>query len=186
MKYLLEKKGKEMPQDEDNSDANEEPIGAEFDDSDNEIKRPARKKRKVQGIQEVAQAPAIDAGRRNGYDSRNKFEERLNALKEFKRKHGRCNVPKAYKDGNNLGLWVQRTRSMKSGSRQNSGVYKLTNERIKNLENIGFLNGMWCGRMLKYCHLKTVSMLSKYSNLNMATAMYHMLIMLITISGEPY
>ena len=61
----------------------------------------------------------------------------LNALKEYKDRHGDCNVPAGWA-GNDikLGSWVgtQRTRYSEG---------KLSNDRIKRLEDVGFV---WDGR----------------------------------------
>ncbi|GFH44358.1 hypothetical protein CTEN210_00832 [Chaetoceros tenuissimus] len=116
----------------DDYSVNDASFDAEFDESENEIKRPTTKKRRVNREAEQ-ETSAVETYYHRGKKVLS-FEERFNALIEFKSKHGHCNVPRAYKADDNLGQWVDSIRSMKSGRR----VYKLSNERIKKLENIGF------------------------------------------------
>ena len=77
----------------------------------------------------------------NKYD-RNKrcltFDEHFHELQTFKERHGHCIVPKEYKENKRLGAWCSRLRMMKSGTVPNTGGFKLTPERIKRLENMGF------------------------------------------------
>ena len=60
-----------------------------------------------------------------------KWEEMFNALNEYKKIHGNCNVPKDYREYKKLGTWVGRQRT----NYQNS---KLSEDRIERLEEIGF------------------------------------------------
>jgi len=60
-----------------------------------------------------------------------KWEGMIEELKEYKSKHGNCNVPNKYTDNKQLATWVGHQRK----------VYKdkiLGKERIKRLEDIGF------------------------------------------------
>ncbi|GFH58514.1 hypothetical protein CTEN210_14990 [Chaetoceros tenuissimus] len=66
------------------------------------------------------------------------FEDHLADLHRFKNEHGHCNVPKEYKENKSLGIWCQNIRQIKSGGRKNNGAYKLTDERITKLEEMGF------------------------------------------------
>ena len=60
------------------------------------------------------------------------WEEKFNALKEYKNDHGRCNVPYNWeKDGIKLGSWVKRQHQCYRKG-------KIAKERIKRLEDIGF------------------------------------------------
>ena len=76
--------------------------------------------------------------RRDEKTVRKTFEDRFADLQYFKNKHGHCNVPKRYKENPSLGSWCQKIRQMKSGSLPNAGVYKLTDDMIVKLEDIGF------------------------------------------------
>ncbi|GFH58518.1 hypothetical protein CTEN210_14994 [Chaetoceros tenuissimus] len=67
-----------------------------------------------------------------------KFEERLAELQRFKNEHGHCNVPRKYEENPSLGSWCVTIKQMKSGSKRNVGVYKLTDERIAKLKEMGF------------------------------------------------
>ncbi|MDE0809816.1 MAG: helicase associated domain-containing protein [Alphaproteobacteria bacterium] len=59
------------------------------------------------------------------------WDEFYGALISFKEREKHCRVPQAYnKDGLNLGLWVNRQRSTRD---------KLSPERIKRLEELGFV-----------------------------------------------
>ena len=53
-------------------------------------------------------------------------------LKEYKGKHGNCNVPLNWTENKQFGTWV-------SKQRQNYKKGKLTEDRIKRLENLGFV-----------------------------------------------
>ena len=70
--------------------------------------------------------------------STSNFEERFADLQQFKNEHGHCNVPAIYEKNKSLGYWCHTIRKMKSGSRPNVGVYRLTDERIAKLEEMGF------------------------------------------------
>jgi hypothetical protein len=60
------------------------------------------------------------------------WEEMFTKLKEYKNKRGDCNVSKHRTENKQLGLWVSRQRS-------NYRKGQLTEERIKRLEDIGFV-----------------------------------------------
>ncbi len=60
------------------------------------------------------------------------WEEMFVALKEYKKDHGDCNVPDRWSENKQLATWVStQRRSYKKG--------KLSDERIKRLEDISFL-----------------------------------------------
>ena len=61
-----------------------------------------------------------------------RWEEKLNALKEYKRKHGDCDVPFFYEENRKLASWVRTQRA-------NYRNGKLSDDRIKRLEDIGFM-----------------------------------------------
>ena len=59
------------------------------------------------------------------------WEKRLNELQAFKKDHGHCNVPAAYKDNPQLARWVVTQRN-------NYKQGKLEDEYIRGLEALGF------------------------------------------------
>jgi hypothetical protein len=59
------------------------------------------------------------------------WEQRFKELKAFKKEHGHCNVPVQYPPNRPLGLWVSNARSRKKTG-------KLSKERIRCLEELGF------------------------------------------------
>ena len=66
------------------------------------------------------------------------WETRLQELHDYQQQHGNCNVPKTYKDNKMLGSWVRNQRAQ-YWTRQKPGKRSpMTNERIHQLENIGF------------------------------------------------
>ena len=56
------------------------------------------------------------------------------ALKEYKNNHGHCNVPQHWSENKQIGLWVSRQRC-------NYRSKKLTKDRVRRLEDIGFVWG---------------------------------------------
>ena len=70
----------------------------------------------------------------NKYDK--KWQDRYDQLKQYKAKHGNCNVSSHDRINENLGLWVMSQRSAYKNS-------KLSKERIEKLRSIGF---QWCLR----------------------------------------
>ncbi|MFQ5714547.1 MAG: Helicase associated domain protein [Candidatus Scalinduaceae bacterium] len=60
------------------------------------------------------------------------WEEMFAALKEYKRNHGHCNVPARWPEDKKLATWVNRQRN-------NHRDNKLSKDRIKRLEDIGFV-----------------------------------------------
>ena len=59
------------------------------------------------------------------------WEEGFSKLQQFKEREGNCKVPDKYKEGDfRLGSWVERQRSNQD---------KLTPERIKRLNALGFV-----------------------------------------------
>ena len=61
-----------------------------------------------------------------------RWRGRFEALVEFKKEHGHCNVPGHYKGDPQLGTWVNHQRMAKAGG-------KLTPERVRRLEELGFV-----------------------------------------------
>jgi hypothetical protein len=59
------------------------------------------------------------------------WEENFEALKEYKKNHGDCNVPQHWAENKQLGTWV-------TNQRQYYRKGKLDKDRIKRLEDIGF------------------------------------------------
>ena len=74
------------------------------------------------------------------------FDEYMDDLRDFKAKHGHCDVPFLYSENKSLGYWVGKLRSMRAGTRtykkKGSGFkespHKLTEERIAQLDKMGF------------------------------------------------
>jgi hypothetical protein len=60
-----------------------------------------------------------------------KWEDNFNALVEFKRRKGHCDVPLRWKEDSSLGSWVTRQKKQRDS-------FKLTQEQIKRLNKIGF------------------------------------------------
>jgi len=65
------------------------------------------------------------------------FDERIEELNRFKEKHGHCDVTvsKASKEYNSLACW---SNNMRSAYKGNGSKRKLTEDRIRSLEEIGF------------------------------------------------
>lgn len=74
---------------------------------------------------------------------RDDWQKHYDELKEYKKKHGHCNVPSRYSENRRLGIWVSAQRAAyKSGPKEpveNSGrAVPLTQERIDLLNELGF------------------------------------------------
>ena len=66
------------------------------------------------------------------------WHKRLEELKEYREKHRNCNVPQRYSSNKQLGIWVGNQRQeyrLKEKGRKS----KITDERIKELNAIGFV-----------------------------------------------
>jgi hypothetical protein len=61
-----------------------------------------------------------------------KWEEQFAALKEYKKNHGDCNVPNSWSENKQLADWVR-------GQRTSYREGKLSEDRIKRLEDMGFV-----------------------------------------------
>ncbi|KAL7542468.1 hypothetical protein ACHAXR_011805 [Thalassiosira sp. AJA248-18] len=61
----------------------------------------------------------------------NKWDEQFAALQRYKKEHGNCLVPAKYSDDPQLGSWVKNQRS-------NAKAGKVSDDRLKRLESIGF------------------------------------------------
>jgi len=72
--------------------------------------------------------------------SKTSFDERCNQLLRFKEEFGHCNVPAKYPGNPSLGHWCHNMRNaykqIRKGMKQTQ--YKLSQERIERLEDIGF------------------------------------------------
>ena len=64
------------------------------------------------------------------------FEKRIEELTSFRAEHGHCLVPQKY---NTLGIWVNGTRSRFRHRLTGVGGKNLTEDKIKRLENLGFV-----------------------------------------------
>jgi hypothetical protein len=62
------------------------------------------------------------------------FEQRIEDLKLFKEKHGHCDLRQFSKNFKSLSIWCNNIRSTYNGN----GTMKLTDDRIRRLEEIGF------------------------------------------------
>jgi hypothetical protein len=60
------------------------------------------------------------------------WEEKVNALKEYKKLHGNCNVPQSWAENKPLAKWVSHQRNAYKDN-------KLTKDRIVRLEDMGFV-----------------------------------------------
>ena len=63
------------------------------------------------------------------------WNQRFNQLKEYKEKHGDCDVPQRYKANPQLGMWANNQRSIHNKTKKG----KLSPVQIKSLEDIGFV-----------------------------------------------
>ena len=72
-----------------------------------------------------------------GKASKKSWSDRFKELGDYKAKHVNCCVPYHYDDNQKLGLWVSRQRRL---YQENQAGQKtpLTEERIKQLDSIGF------------------------------------------------
>ena len=71
------------------------------------------------------------------------WEERLQELRDFKQRHGHCNVPSTFSENHSLSIWVQcQRRQFKLLRRSDSGGGKrshMSSDRIAKLNSIGFV-----------------------------------------------
>ena len=87
----------------------------------------------------------------------------IDALSRYKREHGDCNVPGAWPEDRQLGIWV---KSLRLRRRQNT----LTPSQVKQLDRLGFVwnfrGDAWekkCAELVKYkkrhgdCQVSTLS-----------------------------
>ena len=68
------------------------------------------------------------------------FIEYMDDLRDFKAKHGYCDVPFLYSENKSLGFWVGKIRRKKLGKTVDKGGpdHKLTKARILQLDEMGF------------------------------------------------
>lgn len=68
------------------------------------------------------------------------WEERLQELKEFKQRHGHCNVPSTYSENHSLSIWVQCQRRQYKLHRSGGGKRShMSSDRIAKLDDLGFV-----------------------------------------------
>jgi hypothetical protein len=73
---------------------------------------------------------------------RDDWQKHYKELKEYKRKHGHCNVPARYKENRRLGIWVSAQRQQYKILKAPEGPRRstpLTQERIDLLNEVGFV-----------------------------------------------
>ena len=66
------------------------------------------------------------------------WNQRLDELKEYRKKYGNCNVPNRYSANKSLGKWVRNQRHYYK-LKENGKSSSMTDERILELEAIGFV-----------------------------------------------
>ena len=81
-----------------------------------------------------ASPSAIDTAHTNVRGQTISFEQRIEDLKQFKEKHGHCDLRRSSKNYKSLRTWCNNVRSAHNGT----GTMKLTPDRIRRLEKIGF------------------------------------------------
>ena len=65
------------------------------------------------------------------------WNQRLDELKAFRSPNGHCNVPYVYPPNRKLGHWVRNQRTQYSRRRAGK-KHRLTDERMRKLEELGF------------------------------------------------
>jgi len=71
--------------------------------------------------------------------SKTGFDQRCNQLLRFKEEFGHCNVPCKYADNTSLGYWCGNMRkAYKKKQKETTTTYNLTQDRVEQLEEIGF------------------------------------------------
>ena len=70
------------------------------------------------------------------------WQKRLGELKQFQRENNHCMVPKEYAPNPSLAMWVS-TQRKNYNRRKNGSSSSLTPERIKELDDIGFVWKYW-------------------------------------------
>eukprot|EP00550_Attheya_septentrionalis_P003048 CAMPEP_0198281476 /NCGR_PEP_ID=MMETSP1449-20131203/1402_1 /TAXON_ID=420275 /ORGANISM="Attheya septentrionalis, Strain CCMP2084" /LENGTH=180 /DNA_ID=CAMNT_0043977255 /DNA_START=114 /DNA_END=652 /DNA_ORIENTATION=- len=68
-----------------------------------------------------------------------RWNMRYRELKEYQAEHGDCLVPQKYHPNPALGMWVSNQRREYSGWKSKKGKSSVTPERIKLLEQLGFV-----------------------------------------------
>ena len=89
-------------------------------------------------INELEAIDFVWNARFDGLTANELWDQRLEELKEYRKKHGNCNVPKGYSSNKQLGLWVY-TQRKEYRFKQKRMKAKITDKRIKELEAIGFV-----------------------------------------------
>jgi len=81
----------------------------------------------------------LDAiGLRWDFSPEEDWNQKCSELKEYKKKHGNCNVPFQYEPNKQLGNWVINQRVFYRRYKQGQKNAKITAERVQKLEAIGF------------------------------------------------
>jgi len=83
---------------------------------------------------------AWEVGKHEGQFTTNDelWNQRIEELKEYKEKHGNCNVPQVYPANKPLGEWVK-TQRKHYRLKQQGKKSSMTEERILELEDVGFV-----------------------------------------------
>ena len=77
------------------------------------------------------------------------WEERWDELREFRERHGHCNVPKKYPENPQLAVWVKcQRRQFKLFSEGKSS--NMTRQRIERLQVLGFVFNPRLKKKLSY------------------------------------
>ena len=71
-------------------------------------------------------------------DNQDVWNQRIRELKEYRKEFGDCLVPYTYKDNKALGIWVS-TQRQQYKLKQQGKYSKITDDRIDELEKIGFV-----------------------------------------------
>jgi len=85
--------------------------------------------------------------------------DRIDQLRQYKKVHGNCLVPKRYKENPSLGNWVNKQRQHYRKFKENESSSSLTQEKIDALDSLGFI---WDASKIK--RTKTSSAEKAWSN----------------------
>lgn len=102
---------------------------------------------------------------------RKTYEERLAEIKEYYEKHGHANIPASYKENPGLGMWVANLRSSYKRFQKDKINYKglqFTEERLKQLSDVGFDFDMKCGKTFEERVEELKEFKAKYGDLHVA------------------
>jgi hypothetical protein len=91
--------------------------------------------------QEKKEKPTTTKAKRDSSTKINmdRWNVRLEECKQYREEFGHCKIPTAYKDNKSLGIWVQEMRrNFKLLKQGKEPRYKLTDEQIEMLDQVGF------------------------------------------------